>query len=308
MAASFPKFLEKLIYFTCLSILLYLLVGISIKICANSDTLYNPSFTYTYVTNVDNPASISKIIEDIELEVIGSDGQAIDVSNINVRSGSDYYNNVLNQPTSNSRTLGNYEITLRCYDENGNYADCTILVSVVDTVAPVVDTNHSKLVYNFKRSEINSSTNAMILKGIVASDNHDYILNYAFSNSNLNLVENVGLHTYTVIVRDSSNNVCSVNVEIDVEDDIGPKIDAIRTYLRFEATTTPIDEEELVEDYFKMSAMDEFTNQILPIDVDVNEYSSNSNKPGIYLFQVSSRINANIIPNNTQKDIKETPP
>lgn len=266
---------------------------LSFIVSATSDMGYNSDYIYTIETNCDNPSSIAALIDRLELTAIDNSGIELDVSKINVYDAKDYYDNVLNQPNGASRRLGLYNIKFRCYDAYGNYGDFLLKVNVVDSTPPTIDNQNSKLVYTFKRKEINENTYLMIINGIVAADNHDYVLTKEFEDTDIDLTSSFGLNHYNVVISDTSGNETIVNLEIEVIDDIGPKVEAIRTYLRLQATTTPLSDSALIEDYFKIEAMDEEDNQMIDIEVMSNEYSANCNKVGLYLFRVRAKDSEN---------------
>ena len=285
-----------------LCVLVLFMFVFQFKISASADMGYNPNYIYSVDTNCDNPSSISALIDKIELNAIDNNGDEIDVSRISVNDAKDYYDNVLNQPNGASRRLGTYNIRFRCYDNYGNYGDFLLKVNVIDTTAPTVDTERSKLVYVFNRKEINNYTYNMIYNGIVASDNHDYLLIKEFVDDDIDLSKEFGVNTYGIIIKDNSGNQTIVNVEIEIIDNVGPKVEAARTYLRLEASNNIISDSELIEDYFKIEALDEEENQMILVEAIENEYISaddlESYKNGMF-----ARIAGTVIQDNYSKQV-----
>lgn len=273
-----------LFIFTFLFVLTVFIYGNKTRVNADSDE-YNPNEVHLYTTNVNSPITISDLIAQVGLHVYDNGNPEDLVDYVTLYDDNDYYADVLNQPNAMSRKLGTYEVVFRCSDGYGNYVTCTITVSVVDTTAPVIDADNSNLALIFKKSEINGNTMEIIKNGIRATDNHDTELTKQFGQTAFDLMTAIGTFTVPFEVIDKSNNKATINIDIEIVDEIGPKFSATTTYARFEAGTRAKTFGEL-NAIFGLTAYDFETNQNCAVSVLSDNYTDNWNKPGVYQYKV----------------------
>jgi len=228
---------------------------------------YDPLKDYYYNTNVDNPITTEEIMNQISLTAY-DEGTKADVTNtiININSD-DYINNVLNQPEVEARPLGIYDVIYRAYDEYGNYSDCKIKVRVRDTKCPVIDTDKSVLTYDYKLTEINDSIFNTMKAGIVATDNYDGTYLNIATDTKFEDIDDFGTYTIPFTVTDSSNNVSTIDISLNVADREAPVISSTcEKPIKLEYCA-PIAPEDYIS-MFDITATDDVDGA-----VDVNVYS-----------------------------------
>lgn len=125
--------------------------------------------------------------------------------------------------------LGSHNITLVVYDNHANMATWTLLISVIDTTPPVIDSPFN-IVY-----EEGSTGNSIIWQ---ISDfnpgNYSIYVDESLSKSNIAWQNgqisfsidglSVGVHTITIVASDISNNHMTSSVIVTVTDSIIPQI------------------------------------------------------------------------------------
>jgi len=260
------------------------------QVHATSDMAYNSNNNYVFTTNINDPITIEDLITEIELTALD---EGVDISDqIHPYQITQYMNNVINQPDAHTRQLGNFLVTFRVYDTSGNYTDCVITVKVIDNTKPVVDETASTLSFVFSKAEINNKTIDIIANQIVATDNHDYQLTKEFYDDEFDINTVIGFEQVAFVVRDSSNNETIINIELDVIDDVGPQIAAAKTILTVDASTTPLEFDDIVGE-LEIEAYDLETSSPCAIYKGTDNYTANCNKPGVYLYELRAKDNNN---------------
>ncbi len=279
---------KKVIVF-CFALLFLLTVfiyGYEMNVSADSDE-YNPNEIIIFNTNVNNPVAINNLISEVGMHVYDNGNPEDIVDYVTLFDGEDYYAYVLNQPNAMSRKLGNYDVVFRCSDGSGNYVNCTITVVVSDTTAPVIDADNSNLALVFKKSEINENTMNIIKNGIKATDNHDTELTKQFGQTAFDLMNAIGTFTVPFEVIDKSGNIATINLDIEIVDEIGPRFSATTTYARFESGSRAKTFSEL-NAIFGLTAYDFETQTNCAVSVLQDEYTDNWNIPGVYKYTVKA--------------------
>lgn len=250
---------------------------------ANENELIISGVEKAMIIDYDNPILLSDILENVKC--IDDDG--VDVTDrLNVETtypnGSDF----------SSLKLGDYEVNLSCTDSSGNVATFTIVLKVVDLIAPVISgSDYIKTDYKTKISidEIKSK--------LTVSDNHDNL-----TTNDLVLVENsysglgnilswqkLGFYSVKFTCTDSSGNVGEFTVNIEVVDNIAP---IIKNKDGESITEINIVKERNLflsfnEIYSLFTLEDEIDGVISNTDyytVVSNSYENNANKVGKYVI------------------------
>ena len=241
---------------------------------------YDPLKDYYYSTNVDNPITIEEIINQISLTAYDK-GTNADVTNTIINIDSDnYINNVLNQPEVGARPLGIYDVIYRAYDEYGNYSDCKIRVMVKDTKGPVIDTDKSVLTYDYKLTEMNDSVLNTMKAGIIATDNYDGTYLNVATNTKFEDIDNFGTYTIPFTVTDSSNNVSTIDILLNVADRDAPIISSTCEKPIQIEYCSPISPEDYIS-MFDITATDDVDGAV-DINVYSDTYVGNCDEIGIH--------------------------
>lgn len=215
-------------------------------------------------TNVDNPITVEEIIASITV-IDDFDGDVSD--SIIIES---------NQYSSNSDTLGIYEIILRANDKSNNYSYFKIYIEVEDLTPPDISGKDYYLEFNSKQLDLDE-----IMANLIISDNYDayedlYI--EVISNNYSNNFEIVGLYEVIYKVVDLSGNESIKTVVIKVEDNIPPIITGPSTFKKYD--NMYIDIYSYIDNY---SAFDETDGDITEYIVIIkDEYTEYYNKAGLY--------------------------
>lgn len=242
-----------------------------------------------YETDVNDPASIEQIMEDLNLEAIDQDGHDYTNRLVYVNSG-EYINSVLNQPLSYTRLTGTYALSFRAYDNNGNFSTLIVTVNVVDNTAPTILNQYSTLSYTFYMSEVQDHLNELytIVKGgVFAYDNVNmFDVRKDIESYKITTSSKAGQYTLKVYVFDESGNSSAVNVTVNIIDDIYPYFTMENAFM-----ISSVDDEltpEDIEEYAGVEAYDAY-GASLSVEYDFNTgYSKNNTVPGVYVYTFSA--------------------
>lgn len=146
-----------------------------------------------------------------------------------------------NTYTENYNKLGTYQVTAKVVDENSNEASATSTITVVDNVKPVIT-----------GADINI-TNATILTEeqirsyYKVNDAYDGELSFTLTwiKNYLDTPEKVGVYSFTISAKDSSNNSISQNFNLNVTDGINPEL-WLDNYFIVVDTNTEVTQELLI--------------------------------------------------------------
>ena len=128
------------------------------------------------------------------------------------------YTLLLSNASFNCSNLGQNQVQLTAMDESGNSATATAVVTVLDTIAPVVQTQ-SATVY------LDSTGTAVINPALVDSGSFDNCgIDSLYLNRDTLTCADLGQTTVTLFAEDSSGNTSSASVQINVLDTIAPVI------------------------------------------------------------------------------------
>jgi hypothetical protein len=196
-------------------------VGANSVILTVTDTSGNSSSCNAIVT-VEDSVAPSVSCQDITLQLDASGVAFIDPSAIN--SGSSDACGIstveISQSTFDCGDLGANNVTLTVTDVNGNSNSCIAVVTVVDTVDPVVDC---------PSNQVESIPNGTMLTvpdyfadGLVtATDNcTDPLTNYS-QNPTPGTLLDVGTYTVSVTITDDNGNSESCNFQLVVDFNLG---------------------------------------------------------------------------------------
>jgi hypothetical protein len=202
-------------FFNCSS------VGANSVILTVTDTSGNSSSCSAIVT-VEDSVAPSVSCQDITLQLDASGVAFIDPSVIN--SGSSDACGIatiaISQSTFDCSDLGANNVTLTVTDINGNSNSCVAVVTVVDTVDPVVNCPSTQAV------SIPNGTSFTVpdyfVNGLVtASDNcTDPLTNYS-QNPIPGTLLDVGIYTVSVTINDDNGNSESCNFQLVVDFNLG---------------------------------------------------------------------------------------
>ncbi|MCW5518357.1 HYR domain-containing protein [Aureitalea sp. L0-47] len=196
-------------------------VGANSVILTVTDTSGNSSSCNAIVT-VEDSVAPSVSCQDITLQLDASGVAFIDPSAIN--SGSSDACGIstveISQSTFDCGDLGANNITLTMTDVNGNSNSCIAVVTVVDTVDPVVDCP-SNQVESIPNGTMYSVPDYFADGLVTASDNcTDPLTNYS-QNPTPGTLLDVGTYTVSVTITDDNGNSESCNFQLEVDFNLG---------------------------------------------------------------------------------------
>ncbi|QMS85972.1 DUF5011 domain-containing protein [Candidatus Xianfuyuplasma coldseepsis] len=178
--------------------------------------LINPMIYGPPVLNVDvdEQPSLATILDEQFSFIDGHDGD------LGYTVEMDYY-------TPNKATLGSYIVTVSTVDNSGNEANMTFSINVKDTTAPSVVNTTITTPASMERDL------ETIVTMIDTTDNYDDnsdILVSIVQDDYTSFEHVVGSHTVTMSLEDTSGNIRTEMITIDVLDDISPLINGETIY------------------------------------------------------------------------------
>jgi len=182
--------------------------------------------------------------------------------------------------SSNKMIVGNYTMTFSVSDSSGNQASQTIEIYVIDEEAPII-TGETTIVVGYDET----ITISEILQSLSVSDNYDSQLDFVTESDNY--TENryiIGSYHIEFSVTDSSLNVSSVIINIEVVDEIGPIL-----YFDSSIIQTYSDTVLALEDFIHLLSITNEISNIESINIKVlyDSYTSHASIPGVYHLKLS---------------------
>src|SRR5690554_1026917 len=178
---------------------------------------------YYFYTSVDNPISISQLLEISGLSAYDEvDGDLTDQIVAGADSG--YTREVYEIIEINERQLGTYPIEFTVADNSGNSASCTINIIVEDVTAPVLNIDNSILTYcrEFDGDIISIDT---IVNNIDIIDNYDDEITWEVKkNDYIDNEEILGNYEIIITFQDFSKNNTDVSIWMKNQDTTPPVI------------------------------------------------------------------------------------
>ncbi len=222
-----------------------------------------------YVTDVDNPISIAEFktllraIDDVDGDISDS-----------IEVVSDAY-------SANSSTLGIYDVVFRAEDQAGNEAIITIKFQVVDSVAPIISGPTTLSSFTSAPRSLSS-----IQAELSANDNYDGNV-----TSNIELIKDlysnykskVGTYLLRYRIIDSSGNMSTYDLNVQVIDDTAPIISGAQEYTK--GTTVSLNKEQILRGIKAFDNTDGDISSSIVLQSDT--YTGNANRIGIYTLTYS---------------------
>lgn len=177
--------------------------------------------------------------------------------------------------TSNSMIVGSYTMTFSVSDSSGNTASQTIVVNVVDEVAPII-TGETSIVIGYDET----ITIPEILSNFSVTDNYDSSLSFVTVSDSYSANKYIiGSYAVQFSVTDSSGNTSYVTVEIDVVDEIGPII-----YFDSRIVQTYSDTVLELDDFLHLLSITGEISSMESLNVRIlyDSYSTHATIPGVY--------------------------
>ncbi|MBL7962609.1 MAG: HYR domain-containing protein, partial [Flavobacteriales bacterium] len=176
----------------------------------------NEGYCTSIVTVIDLIPPVA-ICQPVTVYLNGAGSATISANALNGGSSdnSGVVNLLATQTSFNCTHLGNNNVFLLVTDGSGNSAFCMSVVTVVDTIAPVVTCQDIGVSLN--ASGLATITPAMV--GAGSSDNCTIGLNYSLSQSTFTAS---GTYTVTLTVTDASGNSGTCSATVTVVDDLPP--------------------------------------------------------------------------------------
>jgi len=180
----------------------------------------------------------------------------------------------------NESIIGSYDVTLTTEDNSGNVVSKDIVISIVDTDGPQLDSSDMINVYMSDPKEITDIIGELSLidNYDVASDIVTSILVDDYSSSS-NLIGN---YSISVLIEDSSLNSTEIALYINVIDDVAPVISGPTSYSI--SYTTPLTLEQIIELFTVNDNFDDLS--VEDLTVIENTYTTRLTDTGIFSFQV----------------------
>ncbi|WP_025724649.1 hypothetical protein [Acholeplasma granularum] len=237
-------------------------------------------------------------MDELIMDIVATDNYS---TNIDITIESQNYEQTPN-------VVGSYTVIIKVDDNEGNITFVERTINVIDDVAPVIDGKFEYKITTEDTLSINEIINGLIINDEV---DKDLLVPYIISN-NYNLNQK-GDHELLIGVKDKFNNESTRKITITITDEIAPvfyiKIPPIMIH---QNTTYHVDELlELIESKMAFK-LDNLT-------INLNEYTHNENKPGIYRIKLSGysvderidietfiRVNEQILEEEPIKDTKHT--
>lgn len=137
----------------------------------------------------------------------------------------------LSQTTFNCSNLGPNTVTITATDVNNNVSTQSVVVNVVDNMAPTVNTNNVTLY-------LGTNGQATLTPAMANNNSTDNcsIVGFNLSQSNFNCAD-LGVNAITLSAFDASNNVGTGTLNVTVLDTIKPNINGLPSNLTANAST-----------------------------------------------------------------------
>ena len=243
---------------------------------------------YSYIVSVDNPKTIEQIIAACSIKAYDNrDGE----KQITYTDTNNYVSKVTGVNTVESRTLGNYNVTLNATDAKANASSLQLKLIVKDLTKPIINTNESTLSYERSYND-EVLSDQVLISGIKATDN------YAAANTLTISVDSssyqsghatVSNYSIPVTVADPSGNQVNGSIVVRVVDLVAPVITGNTTFST--SYTSDITASEIVEKC-EIVATDELDGNV-DVTIITDNYSANKNIPGVYTIVVRAKDHSN---------------
>ena len=218
--------------------------------------------------------SLLKVSYNKELSYLEFENN-VDLNYIYLDSYSIDYSNYL----ANKNTIGEYYVHVRAKDTDNKTYIVTFVVKVVDDIVPEAYINEN---FNNKISYTKSINIDDIISNVNITDLSKYTITY---DQNIKF-DSVGQYLITLTIEDEYGNSIDYPIEINIIDDIAPKI------IANDITTTnslQLDENSMKSQIY---ATDEINGKISSDNIiinDINGYKYNYDQVGIYKFEVIAK-------------------
>ena len=220
----------------------------------------------TYVTDVDNPITV----DDIKSKLIAYDLVDGDVSST-ITVTSDNY-------SGNEHKLGSYDVEFSAHDNSNNQSTLRVNIEVKDSKGPSI-VGPDILRYSYTQKKELSE----ILANFTATDNYDESVELTVNSDTYSTnYSHPGMYKIILKSQDSSSNVTTKEVAIEVYDDVAPVITGSSTLTK--STSVVLTAQDILKQY---TANDEIDGPC-KLTIEEDNYSGNASKVGEYTLTLSA--------------------
>lgn len=184
----------------------------------------------------------------------------------------------------NKNIPGEYKIHIIASATNGELYIQTYNVNVIDNEKPIINiTSDTKLEYSY----IDSIDIDSIINTLDIIDISSYEVDYN-ADSFINNLNKPGLYPLLIIVKDEFLNESTMELELNIIDDIKPKLVLNDIYVN---KGNKLEEQFIKSNIYAYDEIDGKLNNDNIVINDINGYKYNYDIPGIYKFEVSAKDN-----------------